>query len=147
MRSLIVVSGWRAPRVDPVPRQRDVDRLLGEDPGVALGLEHRLALLESVLDRGLGLVDPAASVGLGLRGQRADLPAGQRHRRLVAQVRRAQGRELIKVGCLTKGGFGLFHRRLQGLRRESRDLFRVVRVVGCRHVLEQLLGVAFDEEN
>ena len=88
IRSVSVVSGCRAPRGVPVPGQRDVDPLLGQHPRVALGLELGQPRLVGLAARACaGGVDPLAGVGSGGRRQRAELAAGQQHRRAVAEVR------------------------------------------------------------
>ena len=81
-----VVTGCRAPAGDPVGRQGDVDGLLDQHPLLVLGLEHRLAAAERLVDRAARLADPLAGLLAGLRRQGADLPVGQRQRRPVAGV-------------------------------------------------------------
>ena len=92
--------GQRVPGAggDPVPRQRDVDRLLDQDPLVALGLELGLPGGQRLGDRTAGGADPLARLGLGGRRQRADLPVGQRQRRPVAGVLEPDRLERVEVG-------------------------------------------------
>ena len=67
----------------------DVDRLLDQHPGVALGLELGLARGEGLGDPAAGLADPLARLGLGGRRQRADLAVGEGERAAVARRARA----------------------------------------------------------
>ena len=61
---------------DAVPGQRDVDPLLGQHAGVALGLELGQPGVVRLLDGEPGGVDPLAGVAPGGRGQRARARGG-----------------------------------------------------------------------
>jgi hypothetical protein len=109
--------GQRVPGAagQPVPRQRDVDPLLGQHPGVALGLQRGLAGLVGLGDRDPGGVDPLAGVGAGGRRQGAELAAGQQHRRAVPEVGRADGGQLLEVAGAGERPLGLGDRGVEGL--------------------------------
>src|SRR6185312_3243638 len=85
------------------------------------------------LDRHAGEVDALAGVGLGGRGQRADLAAGQGHRGAVAEVVVLERGERVEVGGagerLVGRGGGVVERALG----EQRGLFRIVRIIAVRH--------------
>ena len=98
------------------PRQRDVDRLVDQHSLVALGLEHRLALLQRRRDVAAGLPDELSGA-LAVRWvQPADAPVQQRERRPVAGVLGARSLELVQ-------GFGLPDGR-EGSRAVLLDLIR-----------------------
>ena len=97
IRSVSVVSGCRAPRGRAVPGQRDVDPLLGQHAGVALGLELGQPGVVGLLTACAGRVHPLAGVAPGGGRQRAELAAGQQHRRAVAEVGRADGGQRLEV--------------------------------------------------
>ena len=73
-----------------VPRQRDVDGLVDEHPGVAGRLELGLAGRQGLGHGAARGADPPAGLGPGRRGQRADLAVGQGQRRAVAGVLEAR---------------------------------------------------------
>ena len=81
-----------------VVRQRHVDGLLDQHPVVALGLELGLAVLDRGPHRAARLSDALAGLGLGLRGQRADLAVGQGERAAVTGVGERDCLELVEVG-------------------------------------------------
>ena len=134
MRSEPVVSGCRAPRGRAVGRQRDVDGLLDQHPLLVLGLEHRLAGGERLVDRAPRLADPLAGLLARLRRQRADLAVGQRQRRPVAGVLEPDLLELVEVG---RGGDGgqrvVAHAASTSSALERGDLDGVVVGVGSGH--------------
>ncbi|GAA3306753.1 hypothetical protein GCM10020219_004020 [Nonomuraea dietziae] len=105
-----------APR-DAVPRQRDVDGLLDQDAGVALGLQLGLARGERLVDRLAGAADALARLGAGRGRQGADLTVGQRDRRTVSGVREADLLECVEIARrLDRGdGVGLHARQLVGV--------------------------------
>ena len=78
-------------------RQRDVDGLGDQDPGVALVLQcdWRAASAASTCSRASS--DALAGVGLGGRRQRADLAVGQGERRAVARHVEPDRLELVQV--------------------------------------------------
>ena len=133
IRSVSVVSGCRAPRGRAVPRQRDVDPLLGQHPRVPLGLQLGQPRGVGRGDRLAGGVDPLAGVAAGGRGQRAELAAGQQHRRAVAEVRRPDGGQRLQVAGRRERLLRRGHRVVEGLRRERGDLLGVVGIIGARH--------------
>ena len=116
-----------------VPRQRDVDRLLDEDPLVALVLQDGLASGQCLGDGSPRGADPLA--GLGLRGWRqgADLAVGQRQRRPVPGMVEPGPLELVEVTGSRD--------RCEGSVAGAVDLFGVQRchlhgvegLVGCGH--------------
>ena len=137
MRSCMVVSGWRAPAGAAVVRQRDVDGLLDQHPVVALGLELGLPVPRAPgPTRAARLADALAGLGLGLRGQRADLAVGQGERAAVTGVREADCLERVEVGGGCDRGQGRGGRACHRLRRQVGDLDRVVGLVGCGHAPE-----------
>jgi hypothetical protein len=98
--------GHRVPgaALHAVPGQGDVDGLLHEDALVALVLQLGLTPLERLGDLKAGAAHTFAGLGLGVRGQGADLPVGQRERRTVAGVREAGLFQLVQArGGLDRG--------------------------------------------
>ncbi len=80
-----------------VPRQRDVDRFLDQDPRVALGQQHGLAFGKRGSNGCSGLAHPASGIGFGLRRQCADLAVGERKWGPVAGVRQPQLLQLVEI--------------------------------------------------
>jgi len=81
----------------PVRRHRDIDGLLDEDAGVALGLQLSQALVERVAHSRACTADTLARLGLGCGRKSADLAVGQRERRSITGVRKSHGLQLVKV--------------------------------------------------
>ena len=77
--------------------QRDVDALLDQDPGVALGLEHPLALGERPVHLSAGLPDPRPASAFGGRRQGGDLAVGQGEGAAVAGVGEPGRLEVVQV--------------------------------------------------
>ncbi|OLT30096.1 hypothetical protein BJF83_08975 [Nocardiopsis sp. CNR-923] len=128
-------GGQRVPRTarGAVPGQGDVDPLLDEDALVALDLQDGLAGLEGLAHVAAGPAHALARVGLGGRGQRADLPVGQRQRGAVRGVREPDLLEFVEVsGCLDGGQSLLTHTGdLVGV--QGGHLDGVEGIVRCRH--------------
>ncbi len=121
--------GERVPRPGrvPVDRQRDVDRLLDEHPGVALGLQHLVPGRERLPHRAPGLPHARAGLGPRRRRQRADLAVGQGQGAAVAVVRQPRGLELLE-------------RRRRGERRERLGDGGLDRLRGERGDLDGVVG-------
>ncbi len=139
--SISVVSGCRAPRGRRSHGSVTSTRSSAEHaPGCSSAASLRGAR-RSRLDRLAGRVDPGAGVGLRGRRQRADLPAGQRHRRRGRRGARLAARPARAVGRvgerLLRGGDGVVERR----RVEQRDLLRVVRIIAIGHRLSGMDAV------
>ena len=133
MRSVRVVSGCRAPAGDPVPGQRDVDGLLDEHPGVALGLELGLPGGQRLGDGAAGGAHPLAGLRLGGRRQRPDLAVGQGQGGPVAGVLEAGGLERVEVGRRGDGGQGGVAGLLDLVGVQGGHLHGVVGLVRCGH--------------
>lgn len=118
----------------PVVRQRDVDRLLDQDPAVALGLQLGLAGGEGLAHGAAGLADALARLGLGLGRQRADLAVGEGERRGPGGVRGLRVSERVEIRRGGEGGERLVPHALDLFRFQRLDLDWVVRLVGCRHL-------------
>jgi hypothetical protein len=77
--------------------------------------------------------DPLAGLGLGGRGQRADLPVRQGERGTVLGVRDLRLVQGVEVGGRGDGLEGLVLGALDGLGLERLDLYRVEGLVRCGH--------------
>ena len=127
--------GQRVPGAarDAVPRQRDVDPLLGQHPRVPLGLQLGQPGGVGRGDRLAGGVDPLAGVRAGRGRQRSQLAAGQQDRRAVAQVGRPDGGQRLQVAGRRERLLRGAHRVVESLGRERGDLLGVVGIIGARH--------------
>ncbi len=125
-------AGDRVPGTDrpAAAGQRHVHCFFSQYVGLALGSQLRTAAVVRGLDGLPGHIHSLAGIFLGLRRQCADLSTGQRHRRSVAEMRGAQGRQLVKVRGGRKGLLGRLGGRGQGVRAERGDLFGIVGIVG-----------------
>ena len=128
-----VVIGCRAPSGRAVGGQGDVDGLLGQHPGLGLGLELGLPGGQRLGHGPARLADPLAGLLAALRRQRADLPVGQGQRRAVAGVLDPDPLQLLEVA-------GGRDRRERGVARgvdllglHGGDLHGVVVGVGSGH--------------
>ncbi len=90
--------------------QRDVDRLLAQHPGVAVGLELGGAGGERLVHPAAGLADALARLGLLGGLQAADRAVGQGERAAVAGVGEPCRLELVQVAGRGERG----ERRLDG---------------------------------
>ena len=84
--------------------QRDVDGLLGQDPGVPLGDQLRLPGRDGGVDLPAGLADRLAGGGLVGLGQVGDGPVGQGQRALVAGVGEPGGLQRVEIAARGDGG-------------------------------------------
>ena len=126
----------RVPGADgtPVGRQRDVDRLLDQHPRVPLGGQLGGAGGERLLDLGERGADPLAGGLAGRRRQRADLPAGERHRRAVAGVRQPRRLQRVQVTRRRERRQRLGHGGVDGLWLQCGNFDRVEALVRHRRV-------------
>ena len=114
--------------------QRDVHRLLDQHPLVALGLQLGLAGGERLVHGAAGLADELAGRGLGLRGQGADLAVGEGQRGGAAGVGDLGLLERVEGVRGGEGGERLVPHALDLFRFQRLDLYRVVRLIRCRHL-------------
>ena len=117
-----------------VPGQRDVDRLLDEDPLVAFVLQDGLAGGQRLRDGSPRSADPLAGVCLRGRRQGADLAVGQRERRPVAGMRRAWRRlSSSRSPAAAIAARAASRARSTSSAFSGRHLHGVVGLVGCGH--------------
>ncbi len=119
---------------DAVVRQRDVDVLLDQHAGVPLGLQLGLAGGEGLVHSAAGHADALAGLGLGVRGQGADLAVGEGQRGGRAGVGDLGLVERVEGVRGGEGGERLVPHALDLFRFQRLDLDRVVRLIGCRHL-------------
>ena len=94
-----------------VPRQRDVDRLLDQNPGIALREQRRLPLGKRGGNGRSGLTHPASGIGFGLWRQA--------RRSRGSRARAATGRRRARAATLSAGRDPLRRRSRPAPRRET----------------------------
>ncbi|MGX1268871.1 hypothetical protein RKD18_002065 [Streptomyces phaeoluteigriseus] len=114
--------------------QRDVHRLLDQHARVALGLQFHLPGGEALVHRAAGLADEFAGGGLRVRRQCADLAVGEGQRGGAAGVGDLGLLECVEGVRGGEGGERLVPHALDLFRFQGLDLYRVVRLIRCRHL-------------